>query len=446
MIKFLFSLKIMTTIRPINIKAMQKARIPLLLAGMLLFFPAMSQTPPKGNLVIVGGGLEDDNKSIYEQLIAYAGGFEKGTFAVIPSASGVPVQSYVSFRNILISYGVHPDHIHLISIAMMDDDSTADVNESEWKDNGDDHVLAAVVRQCSAVWFSGGDQSRTVKTLVRPDGSKTAVLEAVWDVYRSGGAVGGTSAGAAIMSENMIGGGNSLAALTIGVIKDYQGNDFPDGGGLLMLNGLGFFPHGIIDQHFGARARFGRLAVALMDETYGCARGFGVDENTALIYESSENRIKVAGAGGVTIMDRTGARITYRQGLPCIGNLSVSYLEEGDTYDCLTGKIVPADGKKPTRGNEYNDIPHPGQTGILSGNSGTLRDLLTINLMDNKGSDTVRNVTFFDDSSGFQVTLSKNPESAGFYTEQPYGTERYTVANVRMDITPVRISIVPLNN
>lgn len=423
---------------------MHKARISLLIVGLLFFFQAGSQTLPAGNLVIVGGGLEDNNTSIYHQLIGFAGGAAMGTFAIIPSASGVPVQSYVSFRNILISYGVDPDHIHLISIAMVDDDSTTLVNESEWKDNGNDTVLAGVVRQCSAVWFTGGDQSRTVKTLIRPDGSRTAVLEAVWEVYRSGGVVGGTSAGAAIMSESMIGGGNSMAALIRGVIKDYQGDDFPDGGGVLMLKGLGFFPHGIVDQHFGARARFGRLAVALMDETYGCLNGFGVDENTALIYIGSENVFRVAGAGGVTVMNRTNARISYVQGLPCIENLSVSYLEEGDTYHCTTGMITPADGKKSTRGNEYNDIPNPGQTGILSGNAGTLRDLLTINLMDNKGADTVRNVTFVDDHSGFQLTLSKNPESAGYYTEKPYGTERYTVINVRMDIIPVRISVLPL--
>jgi cyanophycinase len=280
-----------------------------------------------------------------------------------------------------------------------------------------------------------------MKTLVRPDGSKTVVLEAVWEVFRSGGVIGGSSAGAAIMSESMIGGGNSLAALTRGVVTDYQGNDFPDGGGVLMLKGLGFFPYGIVDQHFDARARFGRLAVALMDSTYGCRTGFGIDENTALIYLGSQNLLTVAGASGVTILNRADARISYLHNLPCIENLSVSYLMEDDTCDLTTGKILPAAGKKPTRGNEYNDIPNPGQTGILSGNSNTLCDLITINLMDNRSADTVRNVTFYDDHTGFLVTLIKESGSAGFYTEQPYGTERYTVVNVRMDIKPVQIAV-----
>jgi hypothetical protein len=42
------------------------------------------------------------------------------------------------------------------------------------------------------------------------------------------------------MSEAMIGGGNSLAALNHGVINDYQGDDFPEGEGVMMAKGLGF--------------------------------------------------------------------------------------------------------------------------------------------------------------------------------------------------------------
>jgi len=189
---------------------MTKLAIIYITTVLLLSIGALSQAQSAGNLVIVGGGLEDDNASVYDQLIALAGGTEKATFAVIPSASGVSVQSYASFRSVLISYGIKPEHIYLINIAMIDDDSTADVNEAEWSNNGNDPGLAALVRSCSAVWFTGGDQSRTIKTLVMPDGSKTPVLEAVWEVFNSGGVIGGSSAGAAIMSEAMIGGATAL--------------------------------------------------------------------------------------------------------------------------------------------------------------------------------------------------------------------------------------------
>ncbi|MFZ4704789.1 MAG: cyanophycinase [Bacteroidales bacterium] len=423
---------------------MKKFKVFSFLFFILIGISANSQSLPQGSLVIVGGGLEYNNKSVYTQMIELAGGAENASFAVIPSASGVAVQSWVWFRKALISYGVKPDNIHLINIAIADDDSTTDVNESTWSNNGNDVKLAEIIRGCSAVWFTGGDQLRTIKTLVRPDGSNTPVLDAVWEVFRSGGVVGGTSAGAAIMSEAMIGGGNSLGALTHGVISDYKGDDFPEGDGLLMTKGLGFFPLGMVDQHFNARARIGRLCVALMHVKDQFNGGFGIDENTALIYIGKQKLLKVAGASGVTILNTSEASISYVQNLPLIQNLKVSYLEEGDSYDITNHKIIPAEGKKPTRGNEYYKIQNPGQAGVLSGYSGSFRDLLTVNLIDNKSADKTQNISFYKDDSGFLVTLTKNTESAGYYTDKPNGNDRYTVENIRMDITPVNITLSPL--
>jgi cyanophycinase len=416
----------------------------LLVSALFLSIGFGSQAQSQGNLVIVGGGLEDTTSSVFNKLIGFAGGPEKATFAVIPTASSVPVQSFEYFRDELISYGVKPENIHLIKIALVDDDSTTGVNESEWGNNGNDRGMAALVRSCSAVWFTGGDQMRITKALYRPDGSKTPVLEAVWEVYRSGGVIGGTSAGAAIMSEAMICGGNSLAALTHGVIRDYKGDDFPEGDGVLMSTGLGFFPLGMVDQHFEKRCRLARLVIALMDVRPSFEIGFGVDENTALIYIGSQNLVKVAGCSGVTIVNTSGASISYVQGMPVIENLSVSYLEEDDSYDGKTGMIIPAQGKKATRGNEYYNIENPGQAGILSANSTSFRDLVTINLIDNKGTESVSNLSFSGKDSGFLVTLSKTPLSQGYYTDQPGDFDRYTVANVRMDISPVRIAVSPL--
>ncbi|MEI7500028.1 MAG: cyanophycinase [Bacteroidota bacterium] len=423
---------------------MTKIKILFLAPLLLLSIFSKSQTLSRGSLVIVGGGLEHTNKSVYNQLIALAGGIEKATFAVIPSASGVSVQSYMSFRNILISYGVKPENIHLISIAMVDDDSTVNVNESDWRDNGNDLQLAAIVRSCSAVWFSGGDQSRTMKTLLRADGSQTPVLEAVWDVYRSGGVIGGTSAGAAIMSEVMIGGGTSLSALSHGVVTGYTGDDFPESLGVWVTKGLGFFPHGLVDQHFNARARIGRLAMTLMNDKKRGTMGFGVDENTAVIYDGNQDKLYVAGVAGVTILNTSDARISYAQNLPNIENLRLSYLEEGDTCDFTNGIITPAKGKRSTKGKErYNDR-YSGQEGILSANVATFRDLITIHLTDNKATDTIRNITFFNPDSGFQVSLYKTPESEGFCPEKPNRGDHYTVTDIRMDITSVHFSVIPV--
>jgi len=413
-----------------------------------LFFSLMlatvNATFSQGKLVIVGGGLEANNKDVFKEMIRFAGGAEKATFAVIPSASGVAMQSWVYFQKTLISYGIKAENIHLIKIAMVDDDSTTDIDESSWRNNGNDENFAKTVKGCSVVWFTGGDQARTLATLKNPDGSNTLVLDAVWNVYNSGGVIGGTSAGAAIMSEVMICGGNSLGALTHGAILTYPGDDFPEADGVLVGKGLGFFPVGIVDQHFAQRARIGRLIVTLMMEKEKFHLGFGIDENTALIYDSGNKMIQVAGAGGVTIVNVSEASISYADSLPKIENISLSYLENGDSYEVSGGKIIPATGKKPTIGNEYYNIQNPGQTGIFSAYSSNLKDLMTIDLIDNKGADSVRNLSFYNQDSGFLVTLSEAPNSEGFYTDKPDGADHYTVSNILMNITPVKVKIMPV--
>jgi cyanophycinase len=436
-----FNLRINQTIKN---EFMNKLKPVILISFMFVLLAGHTQVLPKGSLVIVGGGLNYDNKSVFTQLIELAGGADKAIFSVIPSASGVATQTFVSFSKQLIAFGVKPGNIHLIPIAKVDDDSTTDVNESNWSNNGNDPKLAELVRKSSCVWFSGGDQSRTIKTLTKPDGSQTPVLEAVWEVFRSGGVVGGTSAGAAIMSDPMIGAGNSLSALQHGVVTDYKGDDFPESDGVLLTHGLGFFPLGMVDQHFNARARLARLIMAMMHDPKNTTIGFGVDENTALIYNGKLKILQVAGTDGVTIVNTSKAAISQVQNLPLIENVLISYLDEGDVYDIISGKIIPAKGKKNTIGNEYYNNVNPALGGMFSGSATNFLNLVTVHLMDNKAVDKVQNINFTDKETGFLVTLGKIPESKGFYTDKPGGVERYTVIDIRMDIAPVKITLTPI--
>jgi cyanophycinase len=397
----------------------------------------------KGSLVIAGGGINPDNRSVYNKMIELAGGPKTSSFAIIPAASAVPVQSYEFIRQVLISYGVKPDNVHLISISLKDDDSTKDVDESKWAANGNNLELAGIVRNCSAVWFTGGDQTRVTKALFTSEGGKTPVLEAVWEVYNKGGIIGGTSAGAALMSEIMIGNGTSLGALQLGIITD-NGPENEDTEALLLSRGLGFFPEGIIDQHFNARARLGRLIVALMNSKDRFKLAFGVDENTALIYSASGRSIQLAGEAGVTIIDASEATISYVGNLPDISNLSISYLEEGDTYVIPTGEISPAPGKKATRGNESYKRENPAQGGILSPNGATFLDVITINLIDNKAAESISNLSFTGNEIGFLLTFTKKPGSQGYYAENTSEEDQYTVSDIRLDISPVKVIVTKI--
>ena len=148
------------------------------------------------------------------------------------------------------------------------------------------------------------------------------------------------------MSEVMFSGGTSLEAATYGVVGD------ADQPGMLLAPGLGFFPWGIVDQHFIKRGRFGRMVVGM--QASGARRGFGIDENTALFVEG--RTALVIGEYGVFVFDLQQARIDRRRRL--IENIVFSYADNGDTIDLPTGAVLPGPGKHPvTRHDVTYDAP-----------------------------------------------------------------------------------------
>ena len=111
--------------------------------------------------------------------------------------------------------------------------------------------------------------------------------------------------------------------------------------GILLAPGLGFFPWGIVDQHFIKRGRFGRMVVGM--QASGAKRGFGIDENTALFVEGKTAR--VIGEYGVFVLDLQEATVDRRRGL--IENIAFSYADDGDALELETGQVLPGPGKRP---------------------------------------------------------------------------------------------------
>ena len=68
----------------------------------------------------------------------------------------------------------------------------------------------------------------------------------------------------------MIAGGSSEDAVTHGV-------RLPDGDGVHIREGMGFFELGMLDQHFLARGRIGRILVSALQEN-SPQIGLGIDE------------------------------------------------------------------------------------------------------------------------------------------------------------------------
>lgn len=398
------------------------------LTGLTACAEPAPDEPQTGPLIIAGGALARDKEDVWRSFIDSAR--PEGSFIIIPSASGSPAESAASARETLMTYGVSETRIGVAKLAKLDDRSTPRVNEARWASNYDDPDTVALLQSASAIWFTGGDQSRTTDILVK-DGADTPALAAIRRASANGTPIGGTSAGAAIMSERMLLQGDSLSALT----GSTEGEPIKTG------TGLGFFPYGLVDQHFGERARLGRLVAALASEPDSAKRlGFGVDENTALIV-SPEGKASVGGSGYITIVDaRQAAFTTLQSDRLKVTGLTLHLIAAGDTLDLTTLTLDPADWKKPTVGNEYIENPLPGGGGMaLQGQM--LVDVIGDGLVDNESAGTVDRISFDGTGRGVAYAFTQLPQSAGFWGRGPDGEGRYAIANVRFDIVPVNLTM-----
>jgi cyanophycinase len=269
---------------------------------------------PKGSLVIVGGGSRTD--AMMRRFVELAGGRGRARIAVVPMASEEARATGRELAAELDGLGAGT------SIFLVDS------SEAE---------SAAAVRQLDSVtgiWFAGGDQARLTRAL-----GGTASLRAMHRRYRDGAVVGGTSAGAAIMSDSMITGNQTPPGDTTG----YYGDEFPAIARrrFQVTPGLGFLPEAIVDQHFIRRERHNRLLSAILERP--TLIGVGIDESTALEV-APDGRWKVMGESEVVVYDARQARVAVLAG-ERLGatDVRVHLLPPGSTYDPKSGRgSIPA--------------------------------------------------------------------------------------------------------
>ncbi len=144
-------------------------------------------------------------------------------------------------------------------------------------------ALCQRMDELTGIFFSGGDQLRITSTL---GGSRFHQI--LLQRHRKDGlAVGGTSAGASMMSHTMIVEGDAHESPTKNTVK--------------MAAGMGLWNGAVIDQHFSQRGRIGRLLSAVAQNPD--VLGIGLDENTALEVRLEETMLTVWGASTVTVVD-----------------------------------------------------------------------------------------------------------------------------------------------
>ena len=200
-----------------------------------------------GTLLIAGGNIgatEQGKADIFGRFSALCGG-KRGKVMLAVCASGEAEESFRFNRELLLSAGI--GEVVLLPLT----ETPALLGRSGWTNRADEALLP-LFDGVSGVWFSGGDQLHTARLLLQPDGSDTPVLGRMRRLLSDGGVIGGSSAGAAIMSRTMIVRGDDEGTLTLPVCTDAAA--YCDNGGvspeqLLLSRGLGFLPGGIVDQH-----------------------------------------------------------------------------------------------------------------------------------------------------------------------------------------------------
>ena len=370
---------------------------------------AAEAVAPKGSLVIIGGGLRGDNAAVWSRIVQLAGG-EGARIAVFGAASSNPKNAGDANVARLNTYGAKAFAVPVAS------DSPA---------AADDPELAEAIRKAGGAYFAGGDQARITRALRRPDGSNTRVLDALWDMYRRGGVIAGTSAGAAIMSSTMFYKVDTvLSTLRQGVAEGSE-----------IAPGLGFIGDDVfIDQHLLIRGRFARMLPAMLKKGYKL--GLGIDENTAMVV-GPDREVEVLGYRGALLLDMTEA--TAQKGEFNVSNVKLSYLDNGDRFHLATGAITPARDKAEGKLNPsrpyYNG---PLFTADILANSAVV-DLMA-KLIDSDQLDAigVAMSSPFDKQSdlGFEFRLSRVKESVGY---QSAVTDAYSIYKLRLDIRPIAV-------
>jgi len=182
-----------------------------------------------------------------------------------------------------------------------------------------------LLHDAAGIFFTGGDQLALTSKL-----GGTALCERMHQMYTEGVVIGGTSAGASVLSETMIVSGESEESHRIG-------------SSLLMAPGLSFIPAMVIDQHFAQRGRVSRLLGVVAQNPR--ALGIGIDENTAVVIQG--DGFRVVGAGAVYVLDGRPSTHTniFESGQDktlSVFDVKLHLLSDGDCYDLKERRPIPA--------------------------------------------------------------------------------------------------------
>lgn len=261
----------------------------------------------RGWIVPVGGAEEKEQDPVILRRFVEVSGGPAARIVVIPTASRLP-DTGRRYEAIFRGLGAR-------TAESLPFETRADAERHDWLD---------VLERATGIFLTGGNQLQLSTIL-----GGTPVAKAIRRLNARGVTVGGTSAGAAILSEHMIAFGQSGAT--------------PKAGLASLAPGFGLTNRIVIDQHFRQRDRLGRLLAVLAFNPF--AVGLGLDEDTAA-FLGPDDVLHVEGAGAITVVDV--ARLSHSSmafanpGDPvCLTGITLHILTKGARYDFIHREPTP---------------------------------------------------------------------------------------------------------
>ena len=263
--------------------------------------------------MIVGGGPIPE--AIDRRFIELAGGAGKARIVVLPMASESGAESGAAKAGSYQKLGA----AHAVSLNLTRQDVGAD-------------SVARLLGQATGIWFPGGDQNRLTAAILG-----TAVLDSIRSRYRHGAVVGGTSAGAAVMSDPMISGDERRPGGARPPSDSSDGWMTIDRDDVVLVPGFGLLPNVTVDQHFLRRRRHNRLISVILERP--TIVGVGIDESTALIVPPS-GPWEVVGASQAVVYDARRSTLTPGKSTLGATDIQMHVLPAGSRFDLATGRAV----------------------------------------------------------------------------------------------------------
>jgi len=251
----------------------------------------------KGKLFIIGGGKKP--QEMLKNLAHISGVDSSGYVVILPMSSSVPDTSgyYIQkdFR------GVDITKTAVFNMQAEDAMTKAKIDS---------------IRNAQLIYITGGNQNTFMEIA-----KHTPLIPAIQHAYKNGATIAGTSAGAAMMSKDMITGDEFKHPEYTGNFRTIEADNME------VEQGLGLIQSAIIDQHFIKRMRMNRLITVILEHPDKV--GIGIDESTAILVK--DNHAKIFGVGQVVVFRHTSEKTRVKNGL-LGGSLKMSLYLPGEGF------------------------------------------------------------------------------------------------------------------